>query len=55
MKFDRYMCPHVGCYFAAKFNSHGRKEIAQHRRMVHKDDNSLGYSRPDPKWAYEHE
>lgn len=60
-KFERVMCPMVGCYHsvALKFgDARERRDanyiIANHRRTRHREAKSLLDSERQEKWAYEH-
>lgn len=60
IKFDKLMCPHVGCYFAAKCDSNlddsiaeARAAVQRHRHVQHSGAKSLVASVANPKWMHE--
>lgn len=60
IKFDKLMCPHVGCYVVAKCNSESpgsvgeaRAAIQLHRHQKHNGAKSLLDNARHPKWMHE--
>lgn len=60
-RFERVMCPFLGCYYAVVLKGDTRAErrdagyqITQHRRLKHRGARSLVDTERQEKWHYEH-